>query len=112
MNRIEMMLAAKQLAFGVLLIVLYALGIFALKENYYYGWTWRGFVSDYKTLITFLAFLSPPVLLVWGIYKKHTPGESFIGLFRKVLVGSFLSLVLAAELAIAAGLAWIPMLVF
>lgn len=101
------MLAAKQILFGVLLIIIYALGILVLKENFYVGWTWRGFVADYKTVITFLVFLSPPILLVWGIYTKHTPGESLIDSVRRLLVGPFLWLALLMEVFIAAGLAYL-----
>ena len=62
-------IAFLRLSLGALLICIYAAGLMTVKDHIYTGWTWKGFLTDYKALLTLIAFLSPPISGIWAIYR-------------------------------------------
>ena len=64
----------------------------------YIGWTWRGFLLDYKVILTFLALLSPPFLFLWSVYRRSDFHGSLLTATRRVLVPPLLNWTVLIEL--------------
>lgn len=73
------------LLLGILGVCFYGLILDGFKLWLYPGWSWRGFLGDVKSLLGFVALLSPLLIYSWRLYRGKSPGESILGAFRRGL---------------------------
>jgi tetratricopeptide (TPR) repeat protein len=93
-----------QLAAAGLAILLYVLGLVAVKWWGYPGWTWRGYVTDLEAVVGLLVFASGFGFWLFQLYRTRSLEEAVPPAVRRLLLSERLPLAVGALLLAASGL--------